>query len=140
MKRCVCEGPVPFSDFEMAGRCTKEYEIFQAEFDKLVNSVGSIVEKLAAKAFSNFLIDRSNFERARNSAYDTDNRAACLLDVIHRKIEEKPSCFHVFVEILREIPYCKEKADDLEAKFRAGILRGRFVFANFAWNLQSSLS
>lgn len=96
------------------GTRTRQYDIFQSQFDKLVTCVGPSVGEVARKAFVKNLIDQSTMEAALNQHFGTDVRTTGLLSVILRKIEERANHFDMFTKILGEIPTCKDKAEELD--------------------------
>lgn len=90
-------------------------DVFQSRFDKLVNCVGPTVGDVARKAFSKKLIDLSALEAALNQHHDTKDRTTRLLSAILCKIYERDDNFNTFIEILEEIPTCKDMACELAA-------------------------
>lgn len=93
---------------------TKQYNIFQSQFDRLVTCVGLNVDEVAGKAFAKKLFNPSILEEATNPLIGTKKRATKLLLAIRGKIEERSDHFDTFTEILREIPTCKDMADELD--------------------------
>lgn len=95
------------------GTRTRQYVTLKSQFDKLVTCVEGSVGEVARKAFANNLVNRSTLEAASNQHHGTQERATNLLLVILGKIEERADHFDTFTEILREIPTCKDKGDEL---------------------------
>ena len=98
------------------GTRTIEYQVFQANFDRLVTTVSSDVEPVARKSFTKNLISSSNMNSAGNKFHSEHYRASTLMSQILGKVEEKRNNFHVFMSILQSIPTLRSIGNELSSK------------------------
>lgn len=95
------------------GTDTKEYTVFQENFDRLVTAVRYSVVPIARKAFEKKLITHENMMESANLATSEDHRATRLLSQLLNKTLERKENFYTITSILQSIPSLEGIAQEL---------------------------